>query len=292
MRRIKNYQGMSKEKLTIALLKSKRNIAELSNNNLDNDKISDVKKILNRLRDILPKIYKKETKKKLYEIERNENLSEQEKEEIEEYLTKLVRNLKKKEEHRHHDCDDPDYYGLRDIERLFRKIDDYYKPILVKSPFRGNYKHYECRGHGDKNLFAEQYLEKIKPYLRVLINDNKTIESGDSKIQLIMHINSICSKGIGKIRNVNIFRDNEEIMQRNKTNDIIESLLSNYCEEEQIVRGASDFVFESAELLDSKLHKIKLKRRRSYIKSPRWIRNKAATINPKNEDDVIVSSIL
>ena len=167
MRRIKNYQGMSKEKLTIALLKSKRNIAELSNNNLDNDKISDVKKILNRLRDILPKIYKKETKKKLYEIERNENLSEQEKEEIEEYLTKLVRNLKKKEEHRHHDCDDPDYYGLRDIERLFRKIDDYYKPILVKSPFRGNYKHYESRGHGDKNLFAEQYLEKIKPYLRV-----------------------------------------------------------------------------------------------------------------------------
>ena len=70
---------MSKEKLTIALLKSKRNIVELSNNNLDNDKISDVKKILNRLRDILLKIYKKEIKKKLYEIERNENLSGQEK---------------------------------------------------------------------------------------------------------------------------------------------------------------------------------------------------------------------
>ena len=79
MRRIKNYQGMSKEKLTIALLKSKRNIVELSNNNLDNDKISDVKKILNRLRDILLKIYKMEIKKKLYEIERNENLSGQEK---------------------------------------------------------------------------------------------------------------------------------------------------------------------------------------------------------------------
>ena len=35
MRRIKNYQGMLKEKLIIALLKSKRNIADLSNNNLD-----------------------------------------------------------------------------------------------------------------------------------------------------------------------------------------------------------------------------------------------------------------
>ena len=55
---------------------------------------SDVKSFFNRLRDILPKIYKKEIKKKLHEIERNGNLSEQEKEEIEEYLTKLVRNLK------------------------------------------------------------------------------------------------------------------------------------------------------------------------------------------------------
>ena len=51
------------------------------------------------------------------------------------------------------------------------------------------------------------------------------------------------------------------------------------------MRRGSDFVFESIELLDYKLHKIKLKRRRSYIKSPRWIRNKAATINTKNEDD-------
>ena len=77
-----------------------------------------------------------------------------------------------------------------------------------------------------------------------------------------MHINSICSKGIGKIRDINIFRDNEEIMQGNKTNDIIESLLSNYREEEQIMRGASDFVFESVEILDYKLHKIKLKRKK------------------------------
>ena len=31
--------------------------------------------------------------------------------------------------------------------------------------------------------------------------------------------------------------------------------------------------------------KNKLKRRGSYIKSPQWIRNKRATINPKNKDD-------
>ena len=40
IRRIKNYGRMSKEELIIALLKSKRSIAEDFNNNLDNDKIS------------------------------------------------------------------------------------------------------------------------------------------------------------------------------------------------------------------------------------------------------------
>ena len=53
-------------------------------------------------------------------------------------------------------------------------------------------------------------------------------------------------------------------MQGNETNDIIanlfESLLNNYHEEEQIMRGASDFVFESVEVLDYELHRIKLKR--------------------------------
>ena len=63
MRRIKNYEKMSKERLIIALLKSKCSIAQLFNNNLDNDKISDIKRILNRLRDILPREYRKETKK-------------------------------------------------------------------------------------------------------------------------------------------------------------------------------------------------------------------------------------
>ena len=50
------------------------------------------------------------------------------------------------------------------------------------------------------------------------------------------------------------------------------------------MREGSDFIFESVERLDYKLHKIKLKRGESYIKSPYWIRNKRATINPKNED--------
>ena len=52
---IRNYERMPKEGLIISLLKSKRSLAELFNNNLDNDTISEIKKILNKLRDILTK---------------------------------------------------------------------------------------------------------------------------------------------------------------------------------------------------------------------------------------------
>ena len=56
IRRIKNYEEMTKEELIISLLKSKQSIAELFNNNLYDNKISNIRRILNRLRDILPKI--------------------------------------------------------------------------------------------------------------------------------------------------------------------------------------------------------------------------------------------
>ena len=106
---------MSKEELTISLLKSKQSKIEFfnnnkninnnnsnnnnnnnNNNNLYNNKISDIRRILKRLKDTLPRKYIKEIKEKLYEIEHNENLSEAEKEENDEYLRKLVRTLNNK----------------------------------------------------------------------------------------------------------------------------------------------------------------------------------------------------
>ena len=59
IRRIKNYEETSKEDLIISLLKSKQSIVELFNNNLGDDKINDIRRIHNRLRDILPKRYRK-----------------------------------------------------------------------------------------------------------------------------------------------------------------------------------------------------------------------------------------
>ena len=47
----------------------------------------------------------------------------------------------------------------------------------------------------------------------------------------------------------------------------------------------SKFVFENVELLHYKFHKISLNRGGSYVDSPEWLKNKKATINPKNNDE-------
>ena len=180
IRRIKNYEEMAKEEFIISLLKSKQNIDELfdnnnNNNNLYGNKISDIRRILSRLRDILPKKDRKEIKDKLYKIEHQRNISEEEQEENDEYLRKLVRILNNKEERGPNDRDDFDNFEVRDIENLFDKVNEegYYKPILVKGSFNGNYKYNERTGDKEKELPVKQYLNMIMPYLYDLIKDHR-----------------------------------------------------------------------------------------------------------------------
>ena len=52
---------------------------------------------------------------------------------------------------------------------------------------------------------------------------------------------------------------------------------------EEKIRG-SEFAFDSLDLLHYNLHKINLNRGGSYIDSPKWLKNKKATINPKIND--------
>ena len=197
MRRIKS-SGKLKKGLIASILKSGISNAERSymiyfNTNVDDnttnddtnddtydakirDQISDIRVILSRLGDIVTKDDRVKIKKELYEIENKKNLSDKEKEKIDDNLLELVNKLNKKEKYRYHDRDDLDYHGIRDIENLFDadNNDDYYKPILVKSSFNESYKYYESRGDRDKKLSAEQCLNMIKPYLSDLINENKT----------------------------------------------------------------------------------------------------------------------
>ena len=52
---------------------------------------------------------------------------------------------------------------------------------------------------------------------------------------------------------------------------------------EESMKG-SEFVFDGVDSPYYKLHKISLKRGGSYIDSPELLKNKKATINPKNDD--------
>ena len=297
----------TKEDLILSLLKSESNPAERNymknfNNSISDDtyddkiksKINYIRMILSRLGNIVTKKYRKEIKKELYEIEKKQNLSDNEKEKIYDHLVKLVNTFDKKEEYKHSDRDDLDYFGIKELENLFGDTDNddnYYKPVLVKTSFKDGYKYYESRGDKDKKLSVKQYLYMIMPYLSDLINDHKAIrnESKEWKIQINMHVNFVSSNDNGENRTVFVWSDNEEIRLGNETDDIVKRLISsflnNYQKEEIILKNGSNFVFESVDLLSYHIHKTNLKREKSYIKSPEWILNKRATINPKNKDN-------
>ena len=83
--------------------------------------------------------------------------------------------------------------------------------------------------------------------------------------------------------------DNTEIMMGSETDEINEelfqSLLERYQELVEESKNESDVVFDSVDALSYNLNKISLSRDESHMDSPKWLKNKKATINPKNDDD-------
>ena len=84
-----------------------------------------------------------------------------------------------------------------------------------------------------------------------------------------MHVNFISSRDTGGTRTYYVRSDNVSIMQGSDTNDIIKEsfrfFLHNYQEELKMIK-VSDFVFESVDLMDYKLHRVLLNRDGSYKK--------------------------
>ena len=85
--------------------------------------------------------------------------------------------------------------------------------------------------------------------------------------------------------------DNEEIMTGSDADEIIkglfESFLQKYEENLQEKMKGSDFEFDGVNFLYydfNKISKISINRGGSYIDSPKWLKDKKSTINPKNND--------
>ena len=122
---------LTKEDVISTLLKlqssaTENNFLKHFNNDTNDDicddkirgKISDIRMILSRLGNIVTKNDRKKITKELYEIEKKENLSSKEKK-IYNHLVELVNTLNKKETYQYSDCDDLDYYGIRDTKFIY-----------------------------------------------------------------------------------------------------------------------------------------------------------------------------
>ena len=65
---------------------------------------------------------------------------------------------------------------LRNIEKIFeyeKEEENYYKPVRVNNFWSNNYIEYKSKGDKNKILSVEEYLDKIRPYLKDIINDLK-----------------------------------------------------------------------------------------------------------------------
>ena len=104
-----------------------------------------------------------------------------------------------------------------------------------------------------------------------------------------MAINFFSSRDSEEIRTMHGKSDNIETLIGNETGEIIEDLFDSFLQRyqkglEESMRG-SEFVFDNVDSLYYKLYKISLNRGGSNIDSPKWLKNKKSTINPKNNDE-------
>ena len=272
-RNIKNYKSISSNKL-FKTFKKQSKIKK---------RIDDIRDELKDLSYKLPRSELKEIKKNLYNIEKRNKFKSKR---TNKYLDELYKKILELEKYNDHD--DYGYIGIKNIKDLFKLLidKDHYKPILVKRGYNNNYIQYESKG--DKILTLKEYLALIENYLRELINYYKN--KGKWKLQLIAEINFISLRpGSDETRIMHTRSDNEEFMNGDDTDEIIkglfESLLQKYEENLQDKMRGSDFEFDGVNFLYYDYNKISLNRGGSYLDSPKWLKDKKSTINPKNNDD-------
>ena len=82
--------------------------------------------------------------------------------------------------------------------------------------------------------------------------------------------------------------DNEEFMNGSDTEEVIKLLFESFLQKDkenlQEKMKGSDFAFDGVNFLYSDFNKTSIYRGRSYIDSPKWLKDKKSTINPRNND--------
>ena len=111
---------------------------------------------------------------------------------------------------------------------------------------------------------------------------------GEWNMQLTISVKFISSRNLEQFCIKHSYSENYEIMSGTDINDAVNNLLTslkeNYINDSSRMEG-SEYHFDRVVLLKYKLYKICLRRTGSYIDSPKWMKNKKATINPQNKDE-------
>ena len=118
---------------------------------------------------------------------------------------------------------------------------------------------------------------------------NQYKKEGEWKIQLIAEISFISLKPRSDETHVMYTRsDNDEFMNDDDISEIIkllfESFLQRFEENLQEKMRGSDFEFDGINFFYYNFNKTSIYRGGSYIDSPKWLKDKKSTINPKNND--------
>ena len=235
------------------------------------ERIKVIRKKLNKLRNNFSKSELKEIRNHLYNIENKNEL-----ENSKEYLDELDKKIIELNEYNGDDF-------IENVRDLFNILN--YEPILIRNGFNNYYLEY--RSEGNNSLSFKEYLDLIKPYLNDLINTHKN--KGEWKIQLTAQINFISLRPSSDETCIMHTRSvNEEFMDGCNIDEVIKvlfkSLLQKYQENLQEKMKGSDFTFDGVNYLYYDLNKVSISKGGSYIDSPKWLKNKKSTINPKNND--------
>ena len=132
----------------------------------------------------------------------------------EENIMKEIRNLFRLEKRTNANKDGI----LTDIKNLseHEKEENYYKPVRVSNFWSNNYIENESNSDRNKTPSAEEYLDKVSPYLKHINNIKK---SGIWNIQLAIANNFISS--IDNDEENVMHSDNIEIMIKNEADEVI-----------------------------------------------------------------------
>ena len=133
-------------------------------------------------------------------------------------------------------------------------------------------------------LSAQEYLNKIRPYLKDIINNFKKLDRW--KIQLTIANNFISSIDNNEECVMHSKSDNIEIMINDKLDEVIKELfglLKNRFANKLELMKSSKFVFDYIHLVYFECHKINPNRGGSYIDPSDWIKKPQKNNNKSHQ---------